>query len=388
MRRRRVRREARRAVSAGDRVGVAASRNPRHPARLPACAPAFRVDRGRRRLHAGQARARAVPQGGGAARPRPGRRLWPLRIRAGAWSRHARPAADDRGHDQLSRLRAWHGGRDSGVTRRADRSTAIAGLRSTTLRDPLVVDTAVRARPRAARTWRGRRWSWRGSNIRDLDPAHTLDVLDRIGREAARRLARVQWAFDPRADCGAQYLVFEDEGLRRQPPHYDDYRNSLLNVVIDRRLGIPITLALVYSRSRARGARGGGRLVSRPFPHARARPRRRGEDDEHPARSVRSRRRAGSGRLPSACSRHAGDDVPFDPSLVRPCTRRTWLTRMLNNLKRTYVEMRSFAQARRVTDLLLAVDPPISRSSAIVGYSPTTWMISRPRCGIWRTTCG
>jgi len=35
------------------------------------------------------------------------------------------------------------------------------------------------------------------------------------------------------------------------------------------------------------------------------------------------------------------------------------LARMLNNLKRTYVEMRSFPQARRITDLLLAVDPTI-----------------------------
>ena len=32
---------------------------------------------------------------------------------------------------------------------------------------------------------------------------------------------------------------------------------------------------------------------------------------------------------------------------------------MLNNLKRTYVELRSFQQAYRVTDLLLAADPTL-----------------------------
>jgi regulator of sirC expression with transglutaminase-like and TPR domain len=32
---------------------------------------------------------------------------------------------------------------------------------------------------------------------------------------------------------------------------------------------------------------------------------------------------------------------------------------MLNNLKRTYVELRSFPHARCVTDLLLAVDPTL-----------------------------
>jgi regulator of sirC expression with transglutaminase-like and TPR domain len=34
------------------------------------------------------------------------------------------------------------------------------------------------------------------------------------------------------------------------------------------------------------------------------------------------------------------------------------LTRMLLNLKRIYVRMHSFPQARNVTELLLAVDPP------------------------------
>jgi len=58
-------------------------------------------------------------------------------------------------------------------------------------------------------------------------------------------------------------------------------------------------------------------------------------------------------------NRHVGDEAPFDASLLRPCSRRHMLARMLNNLKRTYVEMRSFPQARRVTDLLLAVDPMI-----------------------------
>jgi regulator of sirC expression with transglutaminase-like and TPR domain len=32
---------------------------------------------------------------------------------------------------------------------------------------------------------------------------------------------------------------------------------------------------------------------------------------------------------------------------------------MLNNLKRTYVELHSFSQARRVTDLLLSADPTL-----------------------------
>ena len=39
-------------------------------------------------------------------------------------------------------------------------------------------------------------------------------------------------------------------------------------------------------------------------------------------------------------------------------TKPQILVRMLLNLKRTYVKMYSFPQARDVTELLLAVDPP------------------------------
>jgi regulator of sirC expression with transglutaminase-like and TPR domain len=43
--------------------------------------------------------------------------------------------------------------------------------------------------------------------------------------------------------------------------------------------------------------------------------------------------------------------------MLQPCSARQFLARMLNNLKRTYVEWRSFPQARWVTELLLMTDP-------------------------------
>jgi regulator of sirC expression with transglutaminase-like and TPR domain len=53
---------------------------------------------------------------------------------------------------------------------------------------------------------------------------------------------------------------------------------------------------------------------------------------------------------------HLGDDEPYDATLLRPCTARLWMTRLLNNLKRAYVEQRSFRQAWQVADLVLATD--------------------------------
>jgi len=55
--------------------------------------------------------------------------------------------------------------------------------------------------------------------------------------------------------------------------------------------------------------------------------------------------------------RHVGDEAVFDAHLLGHATKQQILARMLLNLKRVYVRMHSFPQARDVTELLLAVDP-------------------------------
>ena len=52
-----------------------------------------------------------------------------------------------------------------------------------------------------------------------------------------------------------------------------------------------------------------------------------------------------------------GDESEYSPELLRPCSQKQMLARMLNNLKRTYVEWRSFPQARWTTELLLVTEP-------------------------------
>ena len=55
--------------------------------------------------------------------------------------------------------------------------------------------------------------------------------------------------------------------------------------------------------------------------------------------------------------RHMGEEAAWAPSLLARATRKQILIRMLLNLKRLYVRMRSFPQARQVTDILLALQP-------------------------------
>lgn len=77
----------------------------------------------------------------------------------------------------------------------------------------------------------------------ELNIAEYLLDLDNLAQAARPRLAGLS---DSSAQAAAlvQYLL-EEEGFRGNSAEYDDPRNSFLNEVLDRRLGIPITLSVV-----------------------------------------------------------------------------------------------------------------------------------------------
>ena len=62
--------------------------------------------------------------------------------------------------------------------------------------------------------------------------------------------------------------------------------------------------------------------------------------------------------IASSCSSSTwAQRAELDDSVLEPATRAQIVVRTLVNLKRLYVRMRSFPQARLVSELLLAVDP-------------------------------
>lgn len=184
-----------------------------------------------------------------------------------------------------------------------------------------------------------------------LDPAPWVAQLDEFGREAARRMERLGYVRE--RVIAVNRFVFGALGFAGNREQYLDPRNSYLNEVIERRLGIPITLSIVYIEV---GRRAGLPLNGIGFPghflvgcdHA-------GE------RLIIDAFNGGTILSESDCHsllrEHAGDEVPWHPSFLDPADRRTIALRMLSNLKRSYVTLRSFIHARRASDLLLAVDP-------------------------------
>ncbi len=74
-----------------------------------------------------------------------------------------------------------------------------------------------------------------------------LTYVERLNELAARLKGRIEaiQAPEPRIH-EMNRLLFEEEGFRGNHDDYYDPRNSFLNEVLDRKLGIPITLAIVY----------------------------------------------------------------------------------------------------------------------------------------------
>ena len=79
---------------------------------------------------------------------------------------------------------------------------------------------------------------------RDLDVDAYLERLDEMG-EALRRRLRSDIS-TTEALIALNHYIFDELGFAGNADDYYDARNSYLNEVIDRRLGIPITLAVLY----------------------------------------------------------------------------------------------------------------------------------------------
>jgi regulator of sirC expression with transglutaminase-like and TPR domain len=187
-----------------------------------------------------------------------------------------------------------------------------------------------------------------------LDPKPYLAQLDRMGVEARAR-AR-QPGTDP-IRAFNEYL-YDEQGFVGNRERYDDPRNSFINEVLDRRTGIPISLAVIYLEV---AHRAGLHVDGVNFPGHFLLRVREGDGDPRSEVVIIDPFHGGARLSEYDCRQllrqHVGDEAAFDTSLLAPATRHDIIVRILVNLKRLYVRMRSFPQARFVSTLLLGIDP-------------------------------
>jgi regulator of sirC expression with transglutaminase-like and TPR domain len=145
---------------------------------------------------------------------------------------------------------------------------------------------------------------------------------------------------------------FGEVGLAGDP-EYQDPRNSCLNEVLTRRLGIPISLSLVYlevARRLQRPVRGiglPGHFVVK-------------YDDGRYSTFIDP---FGGGTLMGAmecfelASKATDTKVPYDPAFLAPVNESQIFRRMLNNLRWVYLQRQEYGKALQVLDLLLRAFP-------------------------------
>lgn len=149
-------------------------------------------------------------------------------------------------------------------------------------------------------------------------------------------------------------VLFAEEKLRGNNEDYYDPRNSFLNDVLERKLGIPITLAVVYMEVARRigfplfGVGMPGHFLLKHY-------------------DVDGRQTLidcfASGKILSAsdCQRRLNEiysgQLTLQPDFLGAIPRRQILMRMLNNLRSVYLTRRNFRKALQIVDLILAIYP-------------------------------
>lgn len=187
-----------------------------------------------------------------------------------------------------------------------------------------------------------------------LDVEAACATLDRYAERLRSRLFGLN-APEQQAHVIAEVLHGE-LGFSGNPGAYYDPRNSYLNEVLDRKLGIPISLSAVYLEV---GRRAGLTLEGVGMPgHFLVRL-------QHPFHPLLLDPFDGGTVLTEAeCATRLralyGPRVRFRPGLLAAVSTRAILFRMLANLKAIYASAKDWTRVVRTIDLMLLVEPGAS----------------------------
>ncbi len=185
-----------------------------------------------------------------------------------------------------------------------------------------------------------------------LDFAPSLRTLDHLAARVKSLLPYVAEIGD--AINALNAVLFDEEGFHGNRDDYYDPRNSFLNEVLERKTGIPITLAVVYMEVARRtgfplfGVGMPGHFLLKHY-------------DADGRETFIDAFNAGRIMTAKDCQQRLNEiyagQLSLQPHFLMSVTRRQILTRLLNNLRGIYLGARNLKQALAVVDLLLAIYP-------------------------------
>ena len=182
----------------------------------------------------------------------------------------------------------------------------------------------------------------------DLDISKYIEKINGISDSLKTKISDVK---------NTTYLIsmlnehlFDDLGFHGAEEDYYDPGNSFLNTVLDKKTGIPITLAIIYAEV-AKNIGLDLKVVGFPG-HVIVK-----HKNEIILDPFYRGRLLTIDNLEEILDRNFGDGVEFAPEYLNEATTEQLLTRLLRNLKNAYTQSYAYDNAMKCTDMILGIQP-------------------------------
>jgi len=146
---------------------------------------------------------------------------------------------------------------------------------------------------------------------------------------------------------------FDELGFHGAEEDYYDPGNSFLNIILDKKTGIPITLSILYSEV-AKHIGLDLQIVGFPGHVIVKYKKEMILDPFYRGRLLTIE------DLEEILNKNFGEDVEFVPEYLNEATTEKLLTRLLRNLKNAYTQSYAYDNAVRCTDMILGMQPESS----------------------------
>ena len=182
----------------------------------------------------------------------------------------------------------------------------------------------------------------------DLDVSKYVEKINDIGNSLRMKISGIK---------NPTYLIsmlneylFDELGFRGAEEDYYDPGNSFLNIVFNKKTGIPITLSIIYAEI---AKKIGLDLKIVGFPgHVIVKYK-----NEIILDPFYRGRLLTIEDLEEILDRNYGDGVEFVPEYLNEATVEQLLTRLLRNLKNAYTQSYAYDNAMKCTDMILGMQP-------------------------------
>ena len=182
----------------------------------------------------------------------------------------------------------------------------------------------------------------------DLDISKYIKKINEVGNSLSLKINEIK---------NPTYLIsmlneylFDELGFRGAEEDYYDPGNSFLNVVFDKKTGIPITLSIIYAEI-AKNIGLDLQIVGFPG-HVIVKYK-----NEIILDPFYRGRLLTIDNLEEILDRNFGDGVEFIPEYLNEATTEQLLTRLLRNLKNSYTQSYAYDKAMKCTDMILGMQP-------------------------------